>query len=197
MRIHREADPPTIFSSLASSKPAPSITPISLVNNRIAPFPADYGAGIQTQQDLQPGDAALDEAFLASLTIPASIFKLDAQGMHSLMPQKLSAEPMEDGSMSRDEHIAALLEAAGGSMTADSNPRAPTKMSVDEAFRSTFTPASHPVQQSQKMRSMAVRLHQAALLEDGGALQAAGTVVDGPARQRSMNGHTSLTASVS
>ena len=45
--------------------------------------------------------------------------------------------------------------------------------------------------------SMAERLHQAALLEDGGALQAAGSIIDGPTRRRFLNRHSPLTASIS
>ncbi|KAK9839063.1 hypothetical protein WJX74_008667 [Apatococcus lobatus] len=205
IRIHREADPPTIFSSSGSGKALPSSSPISV------PYSPEYlgSASLlyqdngstdnvgQTQGDLQHASDALDEHFLASVSTPAGVH--GAQGLSPYAWNK--GTPADNTAISREEHIAALLEAAWGPMTMDSQAlahvHAPSDASLDEALRSTFTPASHPVHISQKIMSMTARLHQAALLEDRGTLQTSGSIINDPTRRRTLNRHASLTASVS
>ena len=219
IRIHREADPPTIFSPLGSSMAA-SFNFLGGFQNRIgAMLPVDSidgsmgpGQTAQAQQELQhASDFALDADFLASLTTPASMI-MHMSGAQNWPPPltTISTSPdlAEDNSICGEAHIAALLEAthqhAGGSMATDSHIEPPSEMSLDEAFQSTSTPASvasgsHPVQRGARgeILSMTARLHHAALLEDGGALQTASSIVDGPARHRSLNQHEPMTASAS
>ena len=152
------------------------------------------GQTVQSQQELQhASDIALDADVLASLTTPASMIISGAQDWpHPLTSISTSPDLAEDSPVSREAHIAALLETAhqhaGGSMTTDGHTEPPAELSLDEAFQSTSTSASQLVRHEQEM-SMTARLHQAALLEDGGTLQTASSIIDGPARRRSFNRH--------